>query len=97
LFTLRPYPEAKFVIANDLQVKFVFLKGLGAEICPASGALRRSGMEVIHFRLVMGKFVQAKDLGDSVGKSATGTFRFICPLFKGSNSEGGKWQVCTRK
>jgi hypothetical protein len=77
LFTLRSYPGAKIVIAKDLEVKFVFLKGLEAEICPVSGALYRSGSEVIHFRLVIGKFVLAKDLRDSMSAgSAAGRFRF---------------------
>jgi hypothetical protein len=62
LSELRACSAIKFVIAKDLQVKFVFLKGLGTEICPISGALRRFGPEVIDFRIVAGKFVQIKDL-----------------------------------
>jgi hypothetical protein len=73
LSELRACSAIKFVIAKDLQVKFVFLKGLGTDICPVSGALRRSGSEVIHFRVVIGKFVQAKDLWDkySAGRCST--------------------------
>ena len=43
LSELRACSATKFFIAKDLQVKFVFLKGLGTEICPISGALRRFG------------------------------------------------------
>jgi hypothetical protein len=64
----------KFVIAKHLQVKFVFLKGLGTEICPIFDAFRRLGPEAIDFRHVAGKLVQIKDL-PSKRESANGRIR----------------------
>ncbi|HEX4311144.1 MAG TPA: hypothetical protein VHZ25_14010 [Acidobacteriaceae bacterium] len=77
-------PEGQNRHCKELIGKFVFLNGLGAEICLVSGAFPRSGLELIHFKIVMGKIVQAKDLWDGAPASQRSErSRFICSLIQG--------------